>query len=92
MLANQSLGQIGGTDNNSVGAATLANVGNLVTFRVGASDAIKRAPWLEAPDRWRELCRLPDFTMNARLLENGRPVNFQGLSGPLPICDSAGDA
>ena len=91
VLANQSLGQIGGTDNNSVGAATLANVGNLITFRLGATDAIKLAPWLEAPDRWRELCRLPDFTMNARLLENGRPVNFQGLRGPLPIGYSTDD-
>ena len=85
VLANQSLGQIGGTTNNSVGAATLANVGNLVTFRLGATDAISLAPWLEAPESWRELCRLPDFTMNARLLENGRPVNFQGLRGPLPV-------
>ena len=79
VLANQSLGQIGGTNNNTVGAATLANVGNLITFRLGAADAIKLAPWLDAPDRWRDLCQLPDFTMNARLLENGRPVNYQGL-------------
>ncbi|GGN60457.1 hypothetical protein GCM10011349_42030 [Novosphingobium indicum] len=84
VLANQSLGQIGGTDNNSIGAATLANVGNLITFRLGAADAMRLAPWLEAPDRWRELCRLPDFTMNARLLENGRPVNFYNLMGEDP--------
>ncbi len=79
VLANQSLGQIGGTNNNSIGAATLANVGNLLTFRLGAVDAMKLAPWLNAPDRWRELCQLPDFIMNARLLEEGRPVNYQGL-------------
>jgi hypothetical protein len=78
-LANQSLGQIGGTDNRSIGSATLANVGNLITFRLGAADAIKLAPWLDEPERWRELCRLPDFTMNARLLENGTPVQFQRL-------------
>lgn len=84
VLANQSLGQIGGTDNASLGSATLANVGNLVTFRVGAADAIRLAPWLDAPDRWRELCQMPDFTMNARVLERGRPANYYGLSGPSP--------
>ena len=78
-LANQSLGQIGGTDNRSIGSATLANVGNLITFRLGAVDALKLAPWLDEPERWRELCQLPDFTMNARLLENGHPVQFQRL-------------
>jgi len=78
-LANQSLGQIGGTDNRSIGSAILANVGNLITFRLGAADAIKLAPWLDVPDRWRELCQLPDFTLNARLLENGSPVLFQRL-------------
>ncbi len=83
-LANQSLGQIGGTDNRSIGSATLANVGNLITFRLGAADAAKLAPWLDAPERWRELCQLPDFKMNARLLENGRPVNHSGLAGPSP--------
>jgi len=83
-LANQSLGQIGGTDNRSIGSATLANVGNLITFRVGATDAIKLAPWLDEPERWRELCQLPDFKMNARLLEGGHPVNHCGLTGPSP--------
>lgn len=81
VLANQSLGQIGGTDNNSMGAAALANVGNLIAFRLGAPDAIRLAPWLEASDQWQDLCRLPDFTMNARLLDRGKPVYFQGLRG-----------
>jgi len=80
VLANQSLGQIGGTNNHSVGAATLANVGNLLTFRLGAADAMKLAPWFDAPDRWRDLCHLPDFIMNARLLENGRPVRYSRLA------------
>jgi len=80
VLANQSLGQIGGTGNQSIGAATLANVGNLVSFRVGAVDAIKLSPWFDTPERWRELCQLPDFTMNARLLDRGRPTNFIGVS------------
>lgn len=80
-LANQSLGQIGGTIHHSLGSATLANVGSLIAFRVGASDALQLAPWLDAPERWRELCQLSDFTMNARLLENGRPANYYGLKG-----------
>jgi hypothetical protein len=84
VLANQSLGQIGGIENSSVGAAALANVGNLITFRLGAPDAMRLAPWLEAPESWRELCRLPDFTMNARLLHNGRPVHFQGIRSSSP--------
>ena len=91
VLANQSLGQIGGTTNRSVGAATLANVGNVVTFRLGATDALQLAPWLDAPERWRELCRLADFTMNARLLENGRPISLSSLRGPVPICHRVSD-
>ena len=83
VLANQSLGQIGGTSNRSVGSATLANVGNLITFRVGATDAMTLAPWFDRPDRWRELCQLPDFTMQARLLEKGRPMNLSGLRIPM---------
>ena len=84
VLANQSLGQIGGTSNRSIGAATLANVGNLVSFRLGAVDAAMLSPWLDMPDRWRDLCWLPDFTMNARLLEKGRPSSFYALRSPDP--------
>lgn len=84
VLANQSLGQIGGTSNRSVGSATLANVGNLVSFRLGATDAALLSPWLDMPDRWRELCWLPDFTINARLLDKGRPTSFHALRSPDP--------
>lgn len=88
VLANQSLGQIGGTNDHTVGAATLANVGNLVTFRLGATDAIKLSSWLDHPDKWRELCQLPDFQMNARLLQNGKPANYWGLGCPAPKADA----
>ncbi len=91
VLANQSLGQIGGTSNRSIGAATLANVGNLLTFRLGAADAAMLSPWLDMPDRWRELCWLPDFTMNARLLEQGRPSSFYALRSPAPSLNNAGE-
>ena len=84
VLANQSLGQIGGTSNRSVGSATLANVGNLMSFRLGAADAAMLSPWLDMPERWRELCWLPDFTMNARLLDKGRPTSFHALRSPDP--------
>jgi len=47
---------------------------------VGAVDAIKLSPWFDTPDRWRDLCQLPDFTMNARLLDHGRPTNFLGIA------------
>lgn len=78
-LANQSLGQIGGTTNGSMGSAILANVGNLITFRVGAADALAVSPWLGQDDQWQRLCRLPDFTMSARVLRNGKPVNIPHL-------------
>lgn len=78
-LANQSLGQIGGTTNGSLGSAILANVGNLIAFRVGAPDAVGLSPWLGQDDHWQRLCRLPDFHMAARILQNGRPINLPHL-------------
>lgn len=78
-LANQSLGQIGGTTNGSLGSAILANVGNLIAFRVGAPDAVGLSPWLGHDDHWQRLCRLPDFHMAARILQNGRPINLPHL-------------
>lgn len=92
VLANQSLGQIGGTSNRSIGAATLANVGNLLSFRLGAADAAVLSPWLDMPDRWRDLCWLPDFRMNARLLEQGRPSSFYALRSPAPTLNNAYEA
>ncbi len=84
-LANQSLGQIDGARDRSLGAAILANVANLLVFRVGAPDAERLAPWLDKPERWRELCNLPDFRMTGRILANGSPYNLAELS--LPPCE-----
>jgi hypothetical protein len=72
-LANQSLGQVGSAKAGSLGSAVLANVANLLIFRVGAPDAIALSPWLEEPDSWRELVRLPDFHLRARIVESGVP-------------------
>jgi hypothetical protein len=81
-LANQSLAQIDGVRDRSLGAAILANVANLIVFRVGAPDAQLLAPWLDQPERWRDLCNLPDFRMKARILSDGRPVNLPELGLP----------
>lgn len=81
-LANQSLGQVGGVTGAGIGAAALANAGNLFVFRVGAPDAVAVAPWFEQPDRWRAFCRQPDFRMSARILANGKPVTLSGLRTP----------
>jgi hypothetical protein len=75
-LANQSLSQIGGTSNGALGSAALANAGNLLLFRLGAPDALTLSPWLDHPERWRDLCNLPDYRCHARLLQDGRPVNL----------------
>jgi hypothetical protein len=72
-LANQSLGQVGSAKAGSLGSAVLANVANLLIFRVGAPDALALSPWLEEPDSWRELCRLPDFHLRARIVDSGCP-------------------
>ncbi len=89
-LANQSLAQIDGTRDKSLGAAILANVANLIVFRVGAPDAQLLAPWLDQPDRWRDLCNLPDFRMRGRILANGRPVSLPELGLPLVEFDQQG--
>lgn len=93
VVANQSLGQIGNGSADSVGSSILANVGNIIAFRVGAHDALRLSPWLADHEDWRSLCRLPDFTMHARILENGRPRNLHHLSVPKATTDAsrAGD-
>lgn len=72
-LASQSLGQLDATRSNSLGSAILANVANLLIFRVGAPDALALAPWLTEPESWRELCQLPDFNLRARIMDAGWP-------------------
>lgn len=72
-LANQSLGQVGSSKAGSLGSAVLANVANLLLFRVGAPDAMALSPWLEEPENWRELVRLPDYHLRARLVDSGCP-------------------
>lgn len=82
VLACQSLGQIDGNHGRSdVGRAIVANVANLISFRLGVADAAILAPWFApdvAPD---ELMFLPNYQAVARLLVNGealRPVEFRG--------------
>jgi hypothetical protein len=78
-LANQSLSQVGGVAPRSLGGALLANVGNILLFRLGVADATALSPWLDRPDTWNELCRQPDFSFHARMLRGGRPISIGGI-------------
>jgi len=74
-LANQSLSQVDGKGRrNDAGEAALANAANLMAFRLGASDAIRLAPWFAPEFEWQQLCRLPDFQAAVRTLDDGYPV------------------
>ncbi len=74
VLANQSLSQLESYDGRrDIARSALGNAANLISFRVGAPDAERLAPWFEPEiDRW-ELCGLPDFHAAVRVLEDGRP-------------------
>jgi hypothetical protein len=86
VLACQSLGQVDGAGGRPhVGASILANVGNLVSFRVGVDDARRLAPWFEPAFRYEDLLYLPNHMALARLLVAGRavqPVEFRSAPPP----------
>ncbi len=75
VLACQSLGQIDGRASRpAVAASIIANVGNLVSFRLGVDDARILAPWFEPAFRYEDLLYLPNYTAIARLLVSGQAV------------------
>jgi hypothetical protein len=86
VLACQSLSQIDGRNRRAdVGASILANVANLVSFRLGVGDAQTLAPWFQPMVRVEDLMYLPNHTAVGRLLVGGqaiRPVEFRTAPPP----------
>ena len=89
VLACQSLTQIDGrTHRPAIASSIIANVGNLVSFRLGVDDARTLAPWFEPTFRYEDLLYLPNYTAIARLLVDGQavqPVEFN--TRPRPRAD-----
>lgn len=86
MLACQSLSQIDGRNRRAdVGASILANVANLVSFRLGVGDAHTLAPWFQPSVKPEDLMYLPNYIAVGRLLVGGkalRPVEFRTARPP----------
>jgi hypothetical protein len=75
-LANQYLAQM----DEATAAAVFGNVGSLVSFQVGATDAETLAAQLGAPVTPQDLLALPKYEAYARLLIDGLP------SRPFSLC------
>jgi hypothetical protein len=86
VLACQSLGQIDGSARRSdVGRSIIANVANLIAFRLGVEDAEILAKWFQPDVTADDLMYLPNYTAVARLLVSGqalRPVEFRTVAPP----------
>ena len=86
VLACQSLSQIDGRNRRAdVGASILANVANLVAFRLGVGDAHKLIPWFQPMVKPEDLVYLPNHIAVGRLLVDGqaiRPVEFRTAAPP----------
>lgn len=82
-IANQYLAQM----DDGTREAVFGNVGSLLTFQVGASDAETLAAQLGADVTPQDLLALPRFTAYARLLIDGmpsRPFSMETLPSPPP--------
>ncbi len=92
VLACQSLSQIDGRNRRAdVGASILANVANLVSFRLGVGDAHTLAPWFQPMLQPEDLMYLPNHIAVGRLLVRGeavRPVEFRTGPPPPSACSS----
>jgi len=73
-LANQNLAQWAGGSSRSLLEAILGNVGSQLLFRVGPEDAQRLSSFTRPEYDVRDLQYLPDRTVVARLLANGRPL------------------
>jgi hypothetical protein len=86
VLACQSLSQVDGRNRRAdVGASILANVANLVSFRLGVGDAHTLAPWFQPMVRPEDLIYLPNHIAVGRLLvavQAVRPVEFRTAPPP----------
>lgn len=74
-LANQSISQIDGRGlTPNVLGPLLANIGSLISFRVGAEDAKAVAGWFEPAITQDFIMQLPNYTAVTRLLHKGEPL------------------
>lgn len=72
VLACQSLGQVDGRHNRAdVGHSIIANVANLIAFRLGVEDAHTRSRWFAPGFAVEDMLYLPNHTAVARLLAAG---------------------
>jgi hypothetical protein len=80
-IANQYLAQM----DDATAAAVFGNVGSLLVFQVGASDAEALADQLGGEVKPQDLLALPRFTAYVRLLIDGmpsRPFSIETLPPP----------
>ena len=86
VLACQSLGQVDGNHNRAdVGRSIIANVANLISFRLGVEDASTLSRWFAPGFTVEDMLYLPNHTAVARLLADGiplRPFEFNSLPPP----------
>jgi hypothetical protein len=86
VLACQSLGQIDGrAQRPDVAQSILANVANLIAFRLGVSDAHVLAQWFAPAFTPEDLMYLPNFRAVGRFISGGntlRPVEFRASPPP----------
>jgi hypothetical protein len=73
-LANQNLAQWTSGSSRSLLDAILGNVGSLLLFRVGPEDAERLSTFTKPEFNARDLQYLPDRTVVAKMLANGRPL------------------
>ena len=75
VLACQSLGQVDGRHNRSdVGRSIVANVANLISFRLGVDDASTLSRWFAPGFGVEDMLYLPNYTAVARLIMDGQPL------------------
>ena len=86
VLACQSLGQVDGRQNRAdAGHSIIANVANLIAFRLGVEDAHVLAHWFAPGFSIEDMLYLPNHTSVARLIGDGqtlRPMEFASLPPP----------
>ncbi len=90
VLACQSLGQVDARHNCAdIGRSIIANVANLISFRLGVDDASTLSRWFAPGFSVEDMLYLPNHTAVARLLADGcplRPFEFNSLPAPrVPI-------
>ncbi len=89
VLACQSLGQLDGRSNRpDIGQSIVANIANLIAFRLGVDDAATLARWFEPGFKAEDLMYLPNHVAVGRLLAAGRalrPIEFLTLPPPQPV-------